>query len=331
MNKSDEIRRKTWRMIAKNLIVLAALAVAAVIGVMSWFTQNATATADGISATAQAEKGLEIAVVAPGGDPPSNDDYVDDVLSLSKTLKIEGTEDFKYPFLQDLNYCEITGDGISFSRPDIVQSNGEAHVDTSHQGYWPSAVANTDYLSFDLYIRSISSTSVQFSSNTTLAPLETLTAGDTYSKDTIIGAVRMSVLSSTLASNPDSDIDPILVWLPAPHVYYDGHMTIDGNNNENFDTVSLTSTRPETNKHIYYSTSKVLSEYTTDDTFFKKSNAGTFALDTDTDVIELNEIDSNGYYSGFVRVNIWIEGEDSEARLAMVGGKFKLNMILKKQ
>ena len=58
MKKSDEIRRKTWRMIAKNLIVLAALAVAAVIGVMSWFTQNTTATADGISVEAVVDEML---------------------------------------------------------------------------------------------------------------------------------------------------------------------------------------------------------------------------------------------------------------------------------
>ena len=32
----------------------------------------------------------------------------------------------------------------------------------------------------------------------------------------------------------------------------------------------------------------------------------------------------DGYYYNYVRVNIWIEGEDAESRLDMVGGKFDL-------
>ena len=34
------------------------------------------------------------------------------------------------------------------------------------------------------------------------------------------------------------------------------------------------------------------------------------------------------YYINHVRCNIWIEGEDAEARLAMVGGKFTANLRL---
>ena len=49
MKKSDKLARKTRKMIAKNLIVLAALAAVAFVGVASWFTQNTRAIADGIN------------------------------------------------------------------------------------------------------------------------------------------------------------------------------------------------------------------------------------------------------------------------------------------
>ena len=69
MKKSDEIRRRTWRMLAKNLIVLAALAVAAVVGVVSWLSQGGSTKADGLSAQTQVEDGLEFYIM-----PPSDSD-----------------------------------------------------------------------------------------------------------------------------------------------------------------------------------------------------------------------------------------------------------------
>ena len=52
MKKSEELGRKTRKMIAKNLIVLAVLAVATVVGVRSWFTPTggyAVASGVGVS------------------------------------------------------------------------------------------------------------------------------------------------------------------------------------------------------------------------------------------------------------------------------------------
>ena len=101
MKKSDEIRRKTWRMIAKNLIVLAALAVAAVIGVMSWFTHKTSATADGISMKCETPPGIEIAVVGASESAPSNSDYKEGTLYLDRTLNVEDSNPVQplYQFL----------------------------------------------------------------------------------------------------------------------------------------------------------------------------------------------------------------------------------------
>lgn len=50
-------------------------------------------------------------------------------------------------------------------------------------------------------------------------------------------------------------------------------------------------------------------------------------LDTSKDG-EHNGENYVAYYINHVRCNIWIEGEDAEARLAMVGGKFTANLRL---
>ena len=53
MKKSQEISRKTRRMIAKNLIVMIVLVVATVVGVHSWFSSSTSASASGISLSAK--------------------------------------------------------------------------------------------------------------------------------------------------------------------------------------------------------------------------------------------------------------------------------------
>lgn len=35
-------------------------------------------------------------------------------------------------------------------------------------------------------------------------------------------------------------------------------------------------------------------------------------------------------YTGMVTCNMWVDGEDAEARLALVNGKFKANLVLSK-
>ena len=317
MKKSDEIRRKTWRMLAKNLIVLAALALAAVVGVMSWFTKTAKATAEGIYVQASVANGLEIAVAAPGS-VPADSDYVEESLTLSKTAKAGNPETLLYPFLKDLSFCEVTGDGKTFQKPILTQENGVAHANVDSQDPWLSAEANVDYLSFDLYMRSRNQLTVKLANNSMVTPVNALMAGEGYSKDSVIGAVRMSML--------DASDEKLLVWLPAPHVHYDGNYSSD-----TFNTVSLSSpSTSDTWKHFYYDSTRVLRNYNSDDnsSFFVASPNADYKLARDFQVAQLSYPGSGSYYTAHVRINLWIEGQDDEARLAMVNGKFKLKLEL---
>lgn len=125
MKNSTAPNRKTGRMIAKNLIVLFTVALAGFCGIQAWFTDNRSAKANGIEVECQAPDGIEIAVVGHGDPAPTK--YTVGNITLNKT---------DYPFLEKLQLTEITGDGTYFSKPSLIQSGGQAHVNPD--GEWRS-------------------------------------------------------------------------------------------------------------------------------------------------------------------------------------------------
>ena len=193
MKNSTAPNRKTGRMIAKNLIVLFAVALAGFCGIQAWFTDNRSAEANGIEVECQAPDGIEIAVV--GHDAPAPTEYTTGNITLNKT---------NYPFLEKLQLTEITGDGTFFRKPALIQSGGQAHVDTKAE--WSEPTANEHYLSFDLYIRSKSQYNISIGKKSTIKPdAPQLTSQDgtgiknqskygNFSRDSVVGAVRFSVV-----------------------------------------------------------------------------------------------------------------------------------------
>ena len=314
MKKSDEIRRKTWRMIAKNLIVLAALAVAAVIGVMSWFTKSTTAKASNLSITTETPFCFDIAVVPPGSQAPSVTN--DSLWSPSVDLN-----DAAYTFLDTSSYCEITSDGINyFCKPWLTQQGYVVAPDSSKE--WDNATANTDYLKFDLYFRSNSPTTMKLTSNTTVYPHENLTSGTNYKQDSVVGAVRMSVNDSSGANK--------LLWIPAPHVYFDYDQSSvflnkePGNAENTYVHTYVTRIADQENPGEF-----VNQRVTSSNTI--ANNQKNYKLGQDVAVVQITDADKvNGtqYYVNHITVNLWIEGEDAEARLAMVDGQFDMRLYL---
>lgn len=322
--KLVKIKRDTKSLVMKNLIVMAVLIIIALTGVISWFTNKTEATADGINVTCEAPKGLKIAVVQHGEPAPDVNDetqWSEGEITLTK-------ED--YPFLKEQSIIEITSDGTDFYKPKLTQENGKAKPDTSSE--WD--VADKDsYLSIDVYMKTGDEHMVYLNSGTEISPNSTTLTGENsgnksddgnFSKDCIVGAVRLSTVStvSTVNSTDDSTIKNL--WIPAPQIHYDGDKKV----------VTLNNASGDTFKHKYWEVnSETGMPQGKDSVEYKKgvitNTKNDFKLGKNCEFANLTKKESSDKYAtGMTTVNIWVEGEDDEARLAMVGGKFKATIKL---
>lgn len=321
--KLVKIKRDTKSLVMKNLIVMAVLIIIALTGVISWFTNKTEATADGINVICEAPKGLKIAVVQHGDPAPKVDDetkWSEGEITLTK-------ED--YPFLKEQSIIEITSDGTDFYKPKLTQENGKAKPDTSSE--WD--VADKDsYLSIDVYMKTGEDHMVYLNSGTEISPNSTTLTGENsgnksddgnFSKDCIVGAVRLSTVSTV--DSTDSTIKNL--WIPAPQIHY------DSDNKK----VTLSNTSGDTFEHKYWKVAKnsdgktgmpqgtepvkYVGVITNTNNNFKLGKNYNFAKLTKNQ-------SSDKYATGMTTVNIWVDGEDDEARFAMVGGKFKATIKL---
>lgn len=333
MKNSTAPNRKTGRMIAKNLIVLFTVALAGFCGIQAWFTDKRSAEANGIEVECQAPDGIEIAVVGHGAPAPANDKYTVGNITLNKT---------NCKFLENLQLTEITGDGTFFRKPALIQSGGQAHVDTKAE--WSEPTANQHYLSFDLYIRSKSQYNIAIGKKSTIKPdAPQLTSQDgtgiknkskygNFSRDSVVGAVRFSVVD--YKSAPPSKK---LLWLPAPNILLT--QTDEGY------TLSDDKENGVSYSHVYYDKNKkqqTVSSTDVDKAFVVNKDVFyggkfTYELGKNQNIAQLNKSSDTvtdpyyGDYGAMVTCNMWIEGEDAEARLALVNGKFNVNLVLTKE
>lgn len=332
MKNSTAPNRKTGRMIAKNLIVLFTVALAGFCGIQAWFTDKRSAEANGIAVECQAPDGIEIAVVGHGDPAPANDKYTVGNITLSKA---------NCKFLEKLQLTEITGDGTYFRKPALIQSDGQAHVNPNAD--WSDPTANEHYLSFDLYIRSKSQYNISIGKKSTIKPdAPQLTTQDgkgiknkskygNFSRDSVVGAVRFSVVD--YKQDPPSKK---LLWLPAPNILLK-------QNDEGY-TLSDNEQSGVSYSHVYYDTNKTqqtISDSKTDNAFVVNKDGFpdgkfTYELGKNQNIAQLkksSDTDTDPYYGDYgamVTCNMWIEGEDAEARLALVNGKFNVNLVLTK-
>lgn len=333
MKNSTAPNRKTGRMIAKNLIVLFTVALAGFCGIQAWFTDKRSAEANGIEVECQAPDGIKIAVVKHNDPAPKDTEYTVGNIKLDKT---------NCKFLENLQLTEITSDGTDFYKPALIQTGGQAQVDTKAD--WSPAAANQHYLSFDLYIRSKSQYNIAIGKKSTIKPdAPQLTSQDgtgiknkskygNFSRDSVVGAVRFSVVDykSALPSKK-------LLWLPAPNILL----------KQTTDEYTLSDDMPsgESYSHVYYDTNRVQHTVSSTDVdkAFVVNNDGfdggkfTYELGQNQNIAQLkksSDTDTDPYYGDYgamVTCNMWIEGEDAEARLALVNGKFKVNLVLTKE
>ena len=365
MKKSEELSRKTRKMIAKNLIVLAVLAVVAFAGVMSWFTQNTTAKADGVYAKTKVNDKLEFYIM-----PPSDTDQYNVINArMSDNAKWNSNNPSKPPrrtewhrgeiefdfsdqefkFMDGLFMSEVTGNGTSFKIPKLMQYDQVAYIDTEQA--FEDAVANDNYLSFDLYFRSQSNYSIALTHDSSIEPVDTANAlsgqhdytGDAQEasmKPAAVGAVRLSIL------NCEANNERELLWIPAPNVWYNGltdhlytGLSASGTGNYSFTNkgsayyngsgIALRENEATTSHSFYSAADANRTMWANGTNNVKASTAGNYKLGSgasDDVVVVTLPHESGDFHYGHIRVNLWIEGEDSEARLRLVNGKFNMSL-----
>lgn len=345
MKKSAKLKRKTTKMVVKNLIVFAVLIAVAAVGVRSWLNDDGAKKADatGLNVSCSMPDGIQVAVLAPNTTPNQQTVWHDETFSLD-------TDSYASIF-SALSMTEITGDGITFIRPPLTQYSTVATPATDKT--WGSTdtqtFANNEYLSFDLYFRTPNSGyKVSLDAETYLGPLSANqdygNAVNGWSPNSVIGATRLSVVG-------DDNTNRKLLWIPAPFLYYDG-TTLNTNVIDTANKFGLSYVDGEshtqilhsdgTYNHGYYKSDKTrgVISYGNDPAANVTANTNKdYKLHKDIDIATLDttaeyyasptDSSTTTYYTNHVRVNIWIEGEDPESRSAQVTGVFKAVLNLK--
>lgn len=337
MKNSTAPNRKTGRMIAKNLIVLFTVALAGFCGIQAWFTDKSSAEADGINIECQAPDGIEIAVVKHDDPAPKDDTAYKNTIELNSK---------NYSFINDIKMTEVSSDGYTFYKPPLKQENGVA-TPILDADEWELANSSVHYLSFDLYVRSKSKFDIYLDSKSKISPnAKNLTgenadnksdfgeSGDSkgISRDCVTGAVRFSVANYNTKETK-------LLWIPAPNIF------LNVNTDATKYSVSTDKRSGESYSHGYYVKNGkwVKTSVSADDgsplsqVFVANSNGFTtngdytYELGSKKKIMTLEkDTTKNDKYTGMVTCNMWVDGEDAEARLALVNGKFKANLVLSK-
>lgn len=338
MKNSTAPNRKTGRMIAKNLIVLFTVALAGFCGIQAWFTDKSSAEADGINIECQAPDGIEIAVVKHEDPAPKDDAAYKNTIELNSK---------NYSFIDDIKMTEVSSDGYTFYKPPLKQENGVSSpiLDVAD---WDLADSSVHFLSFDLYVRSKSKFDIYLDSKSKISPnAKNLTgenadnksdfgeSGDSkgISRDCVTGAVRFSVANY-------KTYETKLLWIPAPNIL------LNVNSDTTKYSVSTDKREGESYSHGYYEKdgSKWVKKFVSADDgsslgqVFVANSDGfttkgdyTYELGSKKKIMSLEkDTTQNGIYTGMVTCNMWVDGEDAEARLALVNGKFKANLVLSK-
>ncbi len=319
--KLVKVKRDTKSLVMKNLIVMAVLIAIALTGVISWFTSKTEATADGINVICEAPDGLEVAIVPHGSNEKLN--YQAGKIDLTKCESLSD-------LFSNLSFEELTSDGLHFYKPKLNQSGSTVTVDTTDK--WLDAEdyayknhsdgTSIPYLSLDIYMRSKNAHTIVLGSDTYIKPnSDKLNGADSgnkselgdFSKDCIVGAVRMS----TVVGN-----EPKL-WIPAPNILYDY--------DKGTVSTKITDKNSESFKHKYWKVTDLKpspNEQEAEGVIV--NNKCNYEIgENDALNIALSQDNDDKLFKGNFTLNIWVDGEDAEARQAMVGGKFTASIKLK--
>jgi hypothetical protein len=295
---TDNIKKKLWDTLYKLVFITGALLVAS----YAWFTSGTQVEGPGLTIKTQAYTDIELST---------------DGTTWYHQLDINIPDDFIFA-------SDVTGDGLAFNRPLTKDTNGYPLT-------FASAVANFDYLEFDIYFRSAVELSVFLEKNSEVRPAAGILEADligtevthkssfgNYSRDLIAGATRVSFIKHNYVdSSFVIGTEPSMVW--APNKSY--HMTLS----DNVYSANINSSTTQNYNYIQVSggvetgTARPINLKDNINADFTSKNA--FG---DFDIAKLNNLIGD-YYVAKTKIRVWVEGNDREAVIALKGGLFTLN------
>lgn len=252
---------------------------------------------------------------------------------------------------ETLKMVDVSGKGNgTFYRPNAVDGDGNpgstatwlnvsASQDSNGTATENHNGANVDYMQINLDFRAKSDNNPDSinlilkagSKISTVAPKAKLdgpdaenksTFGD-FSKDYVVGGIRVSAMKKGAIITDE----PIFVWIPEPNV----ELKVDRTGETKTYSI-LTPPENDQTKHIYVSgiDNNAPTKYTTDDVYTGAISGQITSGEGGTErvIVSLRENRLTGFYEGGATFYVWLEGCDTEARRALVGGKFRLQLLL---
>lgn len=318
-------KSKSKMIIVVNIFLIAILMVVAV---YAWFSSNVNNTIDAYDIQVESDNALELS-------------FDQNTWSGSLNLADLKNDGLTTNVLDTMKFVEVTGDGSNFSIPQLTQKENYAEVNTA--GTWSSAEANQDYLSFTVYMRSKDPLDVFFGSTSKASPASSVITGENsgnmsvygdFSRDCVVGALRVSALDSANSRK--------FVWITNPEYHLNNNigsttysMTTNATSSSNTDGTGVVGGAFRWNNswaHYYYNSAHTLTTMPTG-VILGPGNIP----DTETSRPTGNQTmlatlsgtqNADGYYTGSAKFNVWVEGCDTEARRALIDGKFNLSLVL---
>ena len=313
ITKNIKLNRKFTLM--RQACLLVAIAVLLIFAVFAWFSANmGDAIADGLNISIETGDNLQISLnngtnFVSGIDLMSDDDqqYISDTNRIKGVLSME----------------DVTSDGKTFYRPVFEQLSGNIRTPNTSEN-WVNASKNRAYISQTIVFRTTSPANIYMSSGTqiitsceddgkslvsdTASDIGNISDAGNFSKDCIVGALRISAVHND---------ELRFVCIPRTDVEFvddDGTYSV----NYGYDVTEAAFV------HSYYSTNYQTEQAPVDaeDVIYSFNDSSKTYIATTVETTE----EDNEYYEATATINIWLEGCDAEARRALSGGQFKINL-----
>lgn len=348
--KNKKLFNNKKTIIIINLLLILALMTGSV---YSWFAVNVENRVDVYEIEVEADNALELSFTGEANTWSNS-------LNLSDLKNSDGES-----VLTKLNFGEITGDGTNFQVPTLSQYGNYALVDKTAEwsganenvDYLKFTVHLRSQDPLYVFLSSDSAATPatdKYTGAGTERPAACSFATDEekFSKDCIVGALRVGFDDVDGKDGNLNKLNNIWITNPKLHLtntigtddysmdfnavsadYQDGpYDEMPPNPTDIFDK-NYKWNNPYT--HYYYDSSKTLKNTVADvEVITELPDTVINPYNTDyspkgillAKLVDGNCTYSEGYYTDTVEFTIWLEGCDTEARRALVGGKFKLSL-----